>query len=61
VLVQETACSTLLRGPRQELLLRIARALEERFTTVADTQPEILAHHLMDDKKAFNPAPAARR
>ena len=48
MLVQDTAYSTLLRGQRQELHLRIARALEERFTTVADTQPEILARHFME-------------
>jgi class 3 adenylate cyclase/predicted ATPase len=44
-LVQDTAYSMLLRGPRQALLARIARAIEGRFPAVADTQPEILAHH----------------
>jgi predicted ATPase len=44
-LVQDTAYSMLLRGPRQALHARIARALEERFPAVTETQPEILAHH----------------
>jgi predicted ATPase/class 3 adenylate cyclase len=44
-LVQDTAYSILLRGPRQMLHARIARALEERFPAVTETQPEILAHH----------------
>ena len=44
-LVQEAAYSTLLRGARQQLHARIAQALENRFSEVAVTQPEILAHH----------------
>jgi predicted ATPase len=44
-LVQDTAYSMLLRGPRQALHARIAQTLEERFPALADTQPEILAHH----------------
>jgi class 3 adenylate cyclase/predicted ATPase len=44
-LVQDAAYSTLLRGQRQELHLRIGKALEERFPETAETQPEILAHH----------------
>ncbi len=44
-LVQDAAYSTLLRGRRQELHARVARALEERFPGRAETQPEILAHH----------------
>jgi class 3 adenylate cyclase/tetratricopeptide (TPR) repeat protein len=44
-LVQDTAYSMLLRGPRQALHARIAQALGERFPTLADMQPEILAHH----------------
>jgi class 3 adenylate cyclase/predicted ATPase len=47
-LVQDTAYSMLLRGPRQGLHARIARVLEERFPTLADTQPEILAHHFTE-------------
>jgi class 3 adenylate cyclase/predicted ATPase len=45
-LVQDAAYSVLLRGPRRAIHARIARALEEQFPQVTDTQPEILAHHL---------------
>ncbi len=45
-LVRDAAYGTLLRGQRQELHARIGEALEERFPEVADTQPELLAHHL---------------
>jgi class 3 adenylate cyclase/predicted ATPase len=44
-LVQDTAYSTLLRGPRQALHRRIAEALERRFPESVETRPEILAHH----------------
>ena len=44
-LVQDTAYTTLLRGPRQALHRRIAEALEQRFPDLVETRPEILAHH----------------
>jgi class 3 adenylate cyclase/predicted ATPase len=44
-LVQDTAYSTLLRGPRQALHRRIARALEAQFPSVLEARPEIAAHH----------------
>ena len=44
-LVQDTAYSTLLRGPRRALHRRIAEALEERFPDFVETRPEIVAHH----------------
>jgi class 3 adenylate cyclase/predicted ATPase/DNA polymerase III delta prime subunit len=44
-LVQDTAYSTLLRGPRRALHRRIAEALEQRFPDVVETRPEIVAHH----------------
>jgi predicted ATPase len=44
-LVQDTAYSTLLRGPRQALHRRIAEALEQRFPDFIETRPEIVAHH----------------
>jgi hypothetical protein len=44
-LVQDTAYSTLLRGPRQALHRRIAEALEQRLPDLVETRPEILAHH----------------
>ncbi|WP_245309482.1 adenylate/guanylate cyclase domain-containing protein [Bradyrhizobium retamae] len=47
-LVQDTAYGTLLRGKRQPLHARIARALEEKFPDIAATQPEVLAHHFTE-------------
>ena len=44
-LVQDTAYSMLLRGPRQALHVRIARALETHSPELPDTQPEIFAQH----------------
>jgi class 3 adenylate cyclase/predicted ATPase len=44
-LVQDTAYSTLLRGPRQALHRRIAEAMEQRFPDLVETRPEIVAHH----------------
>jgi predicted ATPase len=44
-LVQDTAYSTLLRGPRQALNRRIAEALEQRFPESVETRPEIVALH----------------
>jgi len=44
-LVQDSAYSTLLRGPRQALHRRIAEALEQRFPDFIETRPEIVAHH----------------
>jgi len=44
-LVQDTAYSTLLRGPRRALHRRIAEALEQRFPDLVETRPEILAYH----------------
>jgi class 3 adenylate cyclase len=44
-LVQDTAYSTLLRGPRQALHRRIAEGLEQQFPDFIETRPEILAHH----------------
>jgi predicted ATPase len=44
-LVQDTAYGTLLRGPRQGLHGRIGEALEARYPTLVETQPEIAARH----------------
>src|SRR5689334_5692330 len=44
-LVQDTAYSTLLRGPRQALHRRIAEALKQQFPDFVETRPEIVAHH----------------
>jgi predicted ATPase len=39
------AYGTLLRAPRRALHARIAEAIESRFANIADSQPELLAHH----------------
>jgi hypothetical protein len=45
-LVQDAAYSTLLRGQRQNLHGRIGHALQ--ISNIAETQPEIVAHHLTE-------------
>lgn len=47
-LVQDVAYGTLLRDKRQELHRRVAIAIEEQWTEIADAQPELLAHHLQE-------------
>ena len=47
-LVQDAAYGTLLREPRRGLHARIAEALEGRFPEMAESQPELLAHHCME-------------
>jgi class 3 adenylate cyclase len=44
-LVQDAAYGTLLREPRRALHARIAESLEGQFAEVAESQPELLAHH----------------
>jgi predicted ATPase len=44
-LVQEAAYASLLRERRRQLHARIAEALEGAFPEVAETQPELVAHH----------------
>jgi class 3 adenylate cyclase/predicted ATPase len=44
-LVQDTAYSMLLRGPRQALHARIARAIEILSPGLMDSQPELFARH----------------
>ena len=44
-LVQDAAYRTLLRSRQRQLHGHIAEALAERFPTVAQTQPELMAHH----------------
>ena len=44
-LVQDAAYGTLLREPRLTLHARIAETLRDRFTIVADAEPEVVAHH----------------
>jgi class 3 adenylate cyclase/predicted ATPase len=44
-LVQDAAYGTLLREPRRALHARIAEALEGQFPEIAESRPELLAHH----------------
>jgi class 3 adenylate cyclase len=44
-LIQDAAYGTLLRGPRRALHARIADTLENQFTDIAETQPELVARH----------------
>ncbi|HEV8712676.1 MAG TPA: adenylate/guanylate cyclase domain-containing protein [Candidatus Binatia bacterium] len=44
-LVQDTAYQSLLKSKRQQYHSQIAQVLEERFTEIKETQPELLAHH----------------
>ncbi len=54
-LVQEAAYASLLRERRRQLHAHIAEALEGEFSEVAETQPELVAHHYAS---AGLPAPA---
>jgi class 3 adenylate cyclase/predicted ATPase len=44
-LVQDAAYGTLLREPRRALHARIAEILDSQFSEIAESQPEIPAHH----------------
>ncbi len=44
-LIQEAAYDSLLRRRRRDFHHRIASVLDERFPDLADTRPELLAHH----------------
>jgi class 3 adenylate cyclase/tetratricopeptide (TPR) repeat protein len=44
-LVRDAAYENLLKSRRQVLHLRIAETLRDRFPTMADIQPEVVAHH----------------
>src|SRR5437762_9511424 len=44
--MRDVAYDNLLRGRRQQIHERVARALEEHFPAVAESEPELLAQHL---------------
>jgi predicted ATPase len=44
-LVRDAAYNVLLRSQRQELHARIGRVLQEHFPEIAQSEPEVLAHH----------------
>lgn len=47
-LVQDAAYATMLRSRRQPLHASIAAGLIERFPALAETQPEVVAHHFTE-------------
>jgi predicted ATPase len=47
-LVQDAAYGTLLREPRRALHSRIAESLERQFPEIAESQPELVAHHCLE-------------
>ena len=47
-LVQDTAYSSLIRSRRKELHCQIAEALRDRFASLAESEPEIIAHHFTE-------------
>ncbi len=47
-LVQDAAYATLLSRDRQQLHAAVARVLVEKFPTLVDTQPEVVAHHFTE-------------
>ncbi|HML11696.1 MAG TPA: adenylate/guanylate cyclase domain-containing protein [Xanthobacteraceae bacterium] len=44
-LLQDAAYESLLKNRRQALHRRIAETIRDKFPTLADTQPEVVAHH----------------
>lgn len=44
-LIRDAAYESLLKSKRQQVHSRIARALKEQFADLAETQPELVAHH----------------
>src|SRR5262249_40408277 len=47
VLIQETAYQSLLKSTRQQYHQRIAQVLQAQFPEMAESQPELLAHHAL--------------
>jgi class 3 adenylate cyclase/predicted ATPase len=47
-LVQDVAYTSLLKGSRRQLHARIADTLEHHFSSVADTEPQLIARHLTE-------------
>lgn len=49
--MRDAAYESLLKSRRQELHGKIARVIEERFSAVKETEPELLAHHYTEAKQ----------
>ena len=50
-LVQDAAYGTMLRSGRKQLHARIATVLDTRFEGLAESQPELLAHHFTEAER----------
>ena len=51
-LIQDAAYESLLRSHRQEYHQRIAEVLERKFPQIAESQPELVAHHYTESGRA---------
>jgi class 3 adenylate cyclase/tetratricopeptide (TPR) repeat protein len=60
-LVQDAAYDSLLKRRRQELHAKIARVIQEQFPNVADTEPELLAHHNTEARQPEKAIPLWRK
>ena len=56
-LIQDTAYESLLHRTRQRYHHRIAQVLEERFTETVEIQPELVARHYTEAKRASQAIP----
>jgi predicted ATPase len=60
-LIQETAYQSLLKSQRQQYHRQTAPILEQHFPEVAETQPELLAHHYTEAGLAAQAVPYWQR
>jgi predicted ATPase/class 3 adenylate cyclase/tRNA A-37 threonylcarbamoyl transferase component Bud32/ABC-type transport system involved in cytochrome c biogenesis ATPase subunit len=60
-LLQDAAYGSLLRSARLEIHGRIAQVLTENFPRVAESQPELIAHHLIESDQIEQAIPCLRR
>ena len=60
-LIQDAAYQSLLRSTRQQYHQRIAQVLEAHFPEIAETQPELLAHHYTEAGLATQAIPYWQR
>jgi tetratricopeptide (TPR) repeat protein len=60
-LIQDVAAQSLLRSTRQQYHRRIAQVIETQFADVAETHPELLAHHYAAARLPAQALPYYRR
>src|SRR5499427_5799938 len=61
VLTQEVAYHSLVRRARQQSHTRVAQVLEAQFPEIAETQPELLAHHYTEADRGAQAIPYWQR